>query len=79
VFGLFERVNEDRSDASGTGLGLALSQRLVEMHGGSIEFTSTDGGGTTFRFRLPNVVVERRQDADATKARSEVRGATAAG
>lgn len=40
VFGVFERVNEDRSEASGTGPGLALAKQFVKLHGGSIGFTS---------------------------------------
>ncbi len=73
VFGMFERVNEDRSDATGTGLGLALSRRLVELQGGSIGFTSVAGTGTTFRVRLSAVVV--RGEAGWT----EERHASAAG
>jgi len=73
VFGIFERVNEDRSEASGTGLGLALSRRLVEMYGGAISFTSGERGGTTFRVLLPNVVQARRDEA------AEVRPASALG
>ena len=58
VFRTFERLNEGRSQASGTGLGLALTKRLVELHGGSIDFTSSEGQGSTFRVRLPDVVVD---------------------
>lgn len=58
VFGLFERVNEDRSEATGTGLGLALTKSLVEIHGGTIAFESEEGRGTTFRLRLPQVAAE---------------------
>jgi signal transduction histidine kinase/ActR/RegA family two-component response regulator len=58
VFGMFERLNEGRSDAPGTGLGLALTKRLVELHGGSIAFESEEGRGTTFRVRVPDVVSE---------------------
>lgn len=57
VFTTFERLHEGRFDASGTGLGLALTKRLVELQGGTILFTSVEGEGTTFHVRLPNVVV----------------------
>ena len=58
IFGVFERVNDDRSEVGGTGLGLALTKRLVELHGGSLTFESAPEAGTTFRARLPGVVVE---------------------
>ena len=58
VFGMFERVNEDRSDATGTGLGLALTKSLVDMHTGTIAFESAEGRGTTFRVLLPEVATE---------------------
>lgn len=38
----------------GTGLGLALTKKLVEMHGGQIDFDSKDGKGSRFWFVLPN-------------------------
>lgn len=39
----------------GTGLGLALTHKIIEDHGGSIMVTSTPGGGTTFQISLPLV------------------------
>jgi signal transduction histidine kinase len=38
---------------SGTGLGLLIVRRCVNLHGGEIGFDSTDCQGTTFTVRLP--------------------------
>src|SRR6266567_2461956 len=37
----------------GTGIGLAMTYRVVQLHHGSVEFTSAAGAGTTFSMRLP--------------------------
>lgn len=52
---VFDRFYQgDTSHASeGSGLGLALCKRIVELHGGSIEAASIPGKGTTFETRLP--------------------------
>lgn len=50
IFGLFEKMD---NKTEGTGIGLALVKRIVEVHGGTIWFTSEGTGkGTTFFFRL---------------------------
>lgn len=50
----FSQVDESYAKThEGTGLGLPLSQRLVELHGGTMEITSAKGSGTTVRVRLP--------------------------
>lgn len=41
----------------GTGLGLSLSKKLVEMHGGQMRVTSEPGKGSTFSFVLPRVAM----------------------
>jgi CheY-like chemotaxis protein len=58
MFGVFERFHEGRSEAAGTGLGLALTKRLVEQRNGSISFESEEGKGTVFHVTLPDVVTE---------------------
>jgi signal transduction histidine kinase len=52
---LFENFHRASNvgEISGTGLGLSIVKRAVEAHGGSIEFVSTLGTGTTFTVRLP--------------------------
>jgi signal transduction histidine kinase len=58
VFGVFERLHEGRVEAGGTGLGLALTKRLVEEMRGRISFESEEGHGTTFSVVLPDVHTE---------------------
>lgn len=56
VFERFWRADRSRDRASGgTGVGLAISRRLVELQGGAIEVQSEIGKGSTFRFSLPVV------------------------
>jgi two-component system cell cycle sensor histidine kinase PleC len=50
----FEQIESQHSKTQqGTGLGLALTKSLVEMHDGSLEMTSEPGQGTTVSFTLP--------------------------
>jgi signal transduction histidine kinase len=55
VFEPFYRVEATPVRLASSGLGLALSKRLVEAQGGTIAFTSTPGEGSTFTVRLPAV------------------------
>ena len=53
VFEQFRQVGDIAARQPGTGLGLALSRRLVEAHGGRIELESTVGVGSRFTVFLP--------------------------
>jgi len=54
LFQAFERLDrEATSQGKGFGLGLAISKRLIQAHGGRIWVESEAGCGSTFRFALP--------------------------
>ncbi|MCE1168241.1 MAG: ATP-binding protein [Sphingobacteriia bacterium] len=56
----------------GTGLGLTITKKLIELQGGSIEVESTLGIGTTFRFNLPFMVSATDVVAPAAQRVGEV-------
>lgn len=52
IFQPFYRIEETRL-TGGFGLGLPLANRIIKMHHGSLDLSSTQGRGTTFTIRLP--------------------------
>jgi signal transduction histidine kinase/DNA-binding response OmpR family regulator len=60
VFEEFQQVGDPDHRRAGTGLGLALTKRLVEAHDGEITLVSELGKGSAFTFRLPAVPPVRR-------------------
>src|SRR5581483_4176058 len=63
---LFERFHRVRQPAArtheGTGIGLALVQELVELHGGTVQVNSMVGDGTTFTVSIPRGVPDLPAD-----------------
>ena len=72
VFGAFERVDNKYSNAQvGTGLGMPLTKKLAEVNGGSVDFTSADGEGSTFWVQLPAVEIERNENEELAENSKE--------
>lgn len=67
IFRIFQRL-QPRGDYPGSGIGLAIAKKIVEAHGGWIEVTSSEHGGSTFSFWLPSPGARDASGQDAGMA-----------
>lgn len=58
VFQMFQRLRSSE-DVQGSGMGLALVKKIVNLHGGTIDLDAHDGRGATFRFTWPRETKSR--------------------
>ncbi len=69
----FEQIDSQHSrQHEGTGLGLALSKSLVELHGGNFNISSVVGEGTTVTFTLPTSVQKKVAVPQTNEVGSEI-------
>ncbi len=65
IFDSFQQGERSPTSTEGTGLGLTLTRRIVELHGGEVGLVSEPGRGSTFTFTIP----QGRRPEDATLGR----------
>ena len=71
IFLPFEQVHEIQSERKGTGLGLTISQKLIQLMGSQIQVTSTVGEGSIFRFDL-DLLEGNSANVSTTNVKSEI-------
>ena len=65
IFSEFYQVYAKGADRpGGTGLGLSIAKSIVDSHGGTINYTTESGAGTTFYFDLPVLGEDEQAEGD---------------
>jgi len=72
LFVPFNRLNFEKSNIEGTGIGLAITKQLVEQMGGQLKVTSKESQGSTFEVLLPTQVNNYRQESGVKRMPSDV-------
>jgi signal transduction histidine kinase/DNA-binding response OmpR family regulator len=72
IFDSFQQGERSASSSEGTGLGLTLSRRIVELHGGRLWLTSAPGEGSTFGFAIPQPASSTGAESEAGRAEVDV-------
>ena len=62
--------------SGGSGIGLAMTYRVVQLHGGTIDFTSRSGEGTEFQLRFPAIEENNRDVSEAANHESSAGSAS---
>jgi PAS domain S-box-containing protein len=71
IFSEFTQLADSGSQSDGTGLGLTITRRLVELMGGHIDFDSSEHQGTRFWFELPITVEANGEKPDEATTQRE--------
>lgn len=71
LFKKFERLDQEQGNIQGTGLGLTITKKLVDMLGGKISFESVYQKGTTFTVVIEQEVVDKEKITDLNQYKAK--------
>lgn len=71
IFQKFERLDQEQKNIQGTGLGLVITKKLLDMMGGKIRFESVYQKGTTFIVELEQDIVDKAKITNFTEHKAK--------